>query len=351
MTKKRVTLKEVAARASVSYQTVSKILNHQAQASDETRQRVLEAVRELGYTPSYTARSLRSQRSKTIGYTWEPSSLDQFNPILDEFLRSMFVTAEERGYYLLCYPYYQDIERQLETYRRLIDTGRVDAFVLSIINYNDPYVHYLLEQKFPFVGFGRLDDPPSFPNIDVDGGLGLHMAVEHLFTLGHRRIAALVWPEDSRVGNSRMAGYYEAMNEMGVDVHPEWIKRGEGSYATGFQAGNQLLDLPGDIRPTGIVAMNDLMAIGAIAAIRQRGLRPGKDVAVTGFDDTPSARYLTPPLTSLRQPVSLIGRNLMERLISFLETGKYPEPFAELVAPELVVRESTTGIEVPPATS
>ena len=351
MAKKRVTLKEVAARASVSYQTVSKILNHQAQVSDETRQRVLEAVRELGYTPSYTARSLRSQRSRTIGYTWEPSPLDQFNPILDEFLRSMFVTAEERGYYLLCYPYFLDVERQLEIYRNLIDTGRVDAFVLSIINYDDPFVKYLLERKFPFVGFGRFDEPSSFPNIDVDGGLGLKMAVEHLISLGHRNIAALAWPEDSRVGNNRMEGYFNAMKEAGIEVNPKWIKRGEGSYAVGFQTANKLLNLPEDIRPTSIVAMNDLMAIGAIGAIRYMGLRPGNDVAVTGFDDTPSARYLTPSLTSLRQPISLIGRNLMERLITFLETGEYPEPFAELVAPELVIRESTTGISVPLATS
>jgi DNA-binding LacI/PurR family transcriptional regulator len=263
----------------------------------------------------------------------------------------MFITAEERGYYLLCYPYYLDIERQLEIYRNLIDTGRVDAFVLSIINYDDPFVKYLLERKFPFVGFGRFDEPSSFPNIDVDGGLGLHMAVEHLISLGHRNIAALAWPEDSRVGNNRMEGYVAAMHEAGIEINPEWIKRGEGSYAVGFQTANQLLRLPEDIRPTGIVAMNDLMAIGAIGAIRQMGLRPGKDVAVTGFDDTPSARYLTPPLTSLRQPISLIGRNLMERLITFLETGEYPEPFAELVAPELVIRESTTGISVPLATS
>jgi len=347
MVNKRVTLKEVAARASVSYQTVSKILNHQASVSDETRERVLEAVRELGYTPSYTARSLRSQRSKTIGYTWEPSPLDQSNPILDEFLRSMFITAEEHGYYLLCYPYYRDTERQLETYQRLIDTGRVDAFVLSIINYNDPYVEFLLERNFPFVGFGRLDDPLSFPNIDVDGSLGLEMAVGHLQALGHRKIAALAWPEDSRVGNNRMMGYHSAMGEAGISIRPEWIKRGEGTYVTGFQATNELLALNKTLRPTGIVAMNDLMAIGAIAAIRQNGLQPGKDIAVTGFDDTPSARYLTPPLTSLRQPISLIGRHLMDRLITWLETDEYPDPFAELVAPELVIRESTTGIKTP----
>lgn len=341
---KRVTLKEVAARATVSYQTVSKVINHQAQVSDDTKQRIWEAVRELGYTPSYTARSLRSQRSMTIGYSWAPSPPDQTNPILDEFLQSMFTTAETGGYYLLCFPYHDEISRQIESYRELIDTGRVDALVLSVINYDDPCVKYLLQRKFPFVGFGRLEDPLRFPHIDVDGALGLRMAIKHLFELGHRNIAALAWPLDSRVGNTRMEGYFSALKEAGIDVPPEWVQRGEGTYEVGFHATLRLLELPDGSRPTAVVAMNDLMAIGAMDAIRQKGLRPGKDFAVTGFDDTPTARFLSPPLTSLRQPISTIGQNLMKRLITFLETGTYPEPYSELVAPQLVIRESTTGV-------
>lgn len=342
---KRVTLKQVAARAKVSYQTVSKVINHQSQVSNETEERIWEVVRELGYTPSYTARSLRSQRSQTIGYTWEPAPTDQVNPILDQFLQSMFSTAEMHGYYLLCFPYHAEPDKQVEAYRELIDTGRVDAFVLSIINYNDPCVNFLCKRKFPFVGFGRLDEPMCFPNIDVDGGLGLRMAVEHLLALGHSKIAALAWPLLSRVGNNRMEGYFSAMKSAGIDAHPEWIERGEGSYDIGFQSTLKLLALPVQTRPTAVVAMNDLMAIGAMAAIRHCGLLPGKDIAVTGFDDTPTARFLNPPLTSLRQPIWEIGHHLMERLISYLDTGEYPEPFAELVAPQLVIRASSTGID------
>jgi len=342
---KRVTLKEVAARASVSYQTVSKVMNHKSHVSSDTEERINAAIRELGYTPSYTARSLRSQRSNTIGYSWQPSPPDQSNPILDEFLQSMFRAAEVCGYYLLCFPFHAEISRQLDTYRDLIDTGRVDAFVLSIVNYQDPCVSYLLERDFPFVAFGHLEDSNGFPYIDVDGGLGLHMAVEHLLSLGHRKIAALAWPEDSRVGNNRMDGYFAALQEAGIAAHPEWVQRGVGTYEIGFSSTLKLLSMPEEIRPTGIVAMNDLMAIGAMAAIRKLGLHPGKDIGVTGFDDAPTARYLHPPLTSLRQPVSSIGQRLMERLIAFLETGKYPEPVGELVAPQLVIRASTTGIE------
>lgn len=343
--RKRVTLKEVAARASVSYQTVSKVITQKVHVSEATEQRIWDAVRELNYTPSYTARSLRSQRSMTIGYSWEPSPPDQTNPILDEFLQSMFRTAEKYGYYLLCFPYHTEIHRQLATYRELINTGRVDGFVLSIINYDDPCVNYLLERKFPFVGFGHLEEPYHFPNIDVDGGMGLRMAVDHLLGLGHRKIAALAWPLDSRVGNNRMDGYFAAMHEASIPVHGGWVERGEGSYDVGYNATLKFLALAEKERPTAIVAMNDLMAIGAMAAIRQTGLRPGRDVAVIGFDDSPTVRYLNPPLTSLHQPISTIGKNLMERLIAFLETGTYPDPMCELVAPQLVVRDSTIGFQ------
>jgi DNA-binding LacI/PurR family transcriptional regulator len=342
---KRVTLREIAAKASVSYQTVSKVINHNADVSEETRQRVFAAIEEMNYTPNYTARSLRSQRSKTIGYTWEPSPPDQANPILDEFLQSMFRAAEKQGYYLLCFPYHAEIKQQLDVYKELIDSGRVDAFVLSIINYNDPCVNYLLERGFPFVGFGHLDDSTLFPNIDVDGGLGLHMAVDHILSRGHQKIAALAWPKDSRVGNQRLAGYIAAMQEAGIEILPEWIKRSIGTYEEGFKSTSQLLRLPESIRPSAFVALNDLMAIGAMDAIAQHGLKPGQDVLVTGFDDTPTARFLTPSLTSLRQPVSRIGETLIERLIIYLETGHYPQPFAELIPPELVIRESTSGIK------
>jgi LacI family transcriptional regulator len=140
-----------------------------------------------------------------------------------------------------------------------------------------------------------------------------------------------------------MEGYFSAMNEAGIVVDDDWIRRGEGNFDTGNWLTTNLLELHGAKTPTAIIAMNDLMAIGAMTAIRSKGLEPGRDVAVTGFDDTPTARFLNPPLTTIRQPVIEIGKNLMFRFIKYLETGRYIEPVCELVAPELIIRESTTG--------
>src|SRR5512135_37653 len=138
--RRRVTLKDVANSAGVSYQTVSKVINHQVQVTPETESRIWQAVEELKYRPNHIARALRSRRSYTIGYSWPPFPHDQANPILDQFLQSIFEAAEERGYYLLCFPYRSDPQEQLETYGRLIDTGRVDGFILSSIDYQDPRV-------------------------------------------------------------------------------------------------------------------------------------------------------------------------------------------------------------------
>ncbi|KPL82726.1 alanine racemase [Thermanaerothrix daxensis] len=341
MVRNRATLKDVARRAGVSYQTVSKLLNRQIRLSEETERRIWKAIEELGYTPHYNARSLRAQRSFTIGYSWPPSPPDETNPILDQFLQSMFVAAEARGYFLLMFPYHYQVDKQLAAYAELIDAGRVDGFILSSVEYNDPRIRYLQDRKFPFVAFGRSNPDWRFPCIDVDGGRGLYDVTQHLITLGHRRIAVLAWPEESRVGNNRLEGYLTALSEVGIPVDHALILRGEGRLDFGYHATHHLLSLPLPQRPTAVVALNDYMAIGAMQAAQERGLRVGEDLAISGFDDIPLARYLTPPLTSIRQPIWEIGQQVIQHLIDIIETGVPPEPRCLLVPPTLIVRAST----------
>jgi DNA-binding LacI/PurR family transcriptional regulator len=205
----------------------------------------------------------------------------------------MFLAAEERGYYLLCFPYHAKIDQHLTTYSELIETRRVDGFVLSNIEYDDPRVNLLLKKNFPFVAFGRSNPDLVFPGVDVDGGFGIRQSIMHLLENGHRKIGALAWPLNSRVGNNRMEGYFSALEAAGVPPDDHWIKRGEGCFDFGYQATLELLDLPEENRPTAVVALNDMMAIGAHAA-KDRGLRVGADFAVTGFDDAPMVQYTFP---------------------------------------------------------
>jgi len=346
MAQRRVTLKDVANSAGVSYQTVSKVINHQVQVTRETEQRIWQAVETLKYRPNHIARALRSRRSHTIGYSWAPFPHDQANPILDQFLQSIFEAAEERGYYLLCFPYHADLEEQLATYGMLIDTGRVDGFILSSVDYHDPRVLFLLERNFPFTAFGRSNPELIFPWIDVDGAAGISMAVQHLLELGHTRIGALAWPESSRVGCDRMAGYFDTLKAAGIKPRPSWIQRGEGRFNFGREATLKILDLPQDERPTALVALNDAMAVGAMQATREKEIEVGAEFAIASFDDAPMVQYLNPPLTSVRQPVWEVGQRIIPMLLEYIETGNLPEPTTVLVKPKLIIREST-GIREP----
>lgn len=336
---KQVTLKEVSIRAGVSYQTVSKVLNRQVRVSPETEERIWSSARELGYKPNLIARSLRAQRSRMIGYSWEPTAPDVFNPILDHFLQAMVQEAERAGYHLLAFPFRPGAE-WTEGYRELIDTNRVDGFVVSSVDFDDPRILFLLERKFPFVAFGRSNPGLDFPYVDVDGAAGMRLVVEHLLDLGHRRFAVVTWPASSRVGQNRMDGVRVALSAAGISLSPERVAVGEGTYQFGYQCTLALLDHPQPERPTAVIAFNDAMAIGAMHAVQSRGLRVGKDVAVTGFDDTPMTQYLSPSLTTVRQPVWEIGERVMAMLLAILD-GKPPQDTHQLLVPRLIVREST----------
>jgi len=175
----------------------------------------------------------------------------------------------------------------------------------------------------------------------------LDEVVRHLVERGHRRIAALTWPPESRVGANRIAGFLQGLIEAGIPPVPEWMERGEGVPAFGYQATLRLLALPESMRPTAIVAFNDAMALGAVRAAQQLGYRVGSEIAITGFDDTPLARYTIPPLTSVRQPIWEVGDRLVNRLITLLDHPDISSPYCELIEPELIIRASSTGEEIP----
>jgi len=337
----RITIKDVAERAGVSYQTVSKVLNHQAKVKPQTEARIRKAAEDLGYQPDQAASSLRSRRSRMIGYSGSPWPANQANPILDQFLQGMLHAAERAGYYLLCFPHHTG-ERQVEPYRQLIESRRVDGFVVSGVEYDDPRLQFLLDKGFPFVAFGRSNVGMRFSFVDVDGKAGMRKVVEHLVARGKRHIAALSWPDNSRVGQDRMAGYREAMQSAGIDINPDWIARGEGSVTFGHQVMQGWLALPSERRPEAVAAFNDGMAVGAMQAIQENRLAVGVDLAVTGFDDLPMTQYLTPPLTTVRLPVAEIGERVIKMLVNSLENNS-AEVQHELVEPELVVRQSSTG--------
>jgi DNA-binding LacI/PurR family transcriptional regulator len=335
----RVTLKDVAARAGVSYQTVSKLLNGQATVAPETAELIWQVVDELGYRPNIAGRNLRKSASFLIGYSWLPTAPDRVNPILDKFLSSTVEAAEAAGYHLLLFPSHTTAD-ETESYRGLVHSGQVDGFIVTSTNYDDPRIRLLQEIHFPFVAFGRANPEWTFPYVDVDGRAGLRAATLHLIEQGHRRVALLGWPNHSRTGAARANGYYEAMAAAGLSVDPAWVVQGEGDVDVGCRLTRQLLDLPHSRRPTAIAAVDDHLAIGAAQTVQAAGLAVGPDVGITGFDDTPGIQHLSPPLTSLRQPVWEVGQRIVEMLVSIVQ-GKPPAQLQVTLPPRLIVRVSS----------
>jgi DNA-binding LacI/PurR family transcriptional regulator len=344
---RRSTIKDVAQAAGVSYQTVSKVFNRQVHVTPETEARIWRAIRELDYHPSQVARSLRSQASHAIGYSPVPIQTDQINPILDRFLQSMLSAAEPLGYSLLTFLHHPQRDEQLAVYQALIESGRVDGFVVTTIEYDDPRIRLLEQNHFPFIAFGRANPGWNFPCVDIDGGLGIELAAKHLVEMGHTRIACLGWSSESRVGNNRMEGYRSALAAAGLEPREELVMRGEGRVAFGYHATHTLLNLPADQRPTAVIAFNDSMAFGAMHAAHDRGLHIGVDLAITGFDDSSASQYIIPPLTSIHQPFWEAGQYAIHALLAGLQSGRPPQPQLTLLAPHLVIRESSTGVRAP----
>ncbi len=346
---KKSTLKDVARYAGVSYQTVSKVIRSEIQVSPEVRARIHTAVEALDYSPNVAAQNLRTQSSRLIGYSWQPDRQNSLGYALQQFQHSIVEAAEDLGYHVLLFP--QRHNRDLyETYAELVQTGRVDGFVLTSVEYEDPRIGIISQLGVPAVCFGRAGDAMPAPYVDVDGHRGIGLAVEHLIGLGHQRIAMLGWPESSRVGNERLLGYYDAMQAAGLPVDPDWVMRGTGENDYGYQAALTLLDLPPTRRPTAIVTIFDMIALGVMRAIEMRGLRVGVDVAVTGFDDLPAIHFLRPGLTTLQQPIAAVGQYVVQMLVAQLK-GEKPPTQAIMLPPTLIVRQSTQPdalYDVPP---
>lgn len=330
------TLKEIARRTGKSITTVSRALAGYDDVSPETKALVRRVAEELGYTPNLLARRLQKRRSDTIGLilpTFGPRFSD---PFFSEFLAGVGNMAAEHGYDLLVSTQPPG-DRELAVYRQKVQSRQVDGFVLVRTRRQDARIRYLCEIGFPFVAFGRTECELDFPFVDVDGIQGMRLIAEHLIGLGHRRIACLAPPPDLLFAEHRLIGLRQALADHGLELPESLIVLGDLTQKSGYQATMRLLDGPQP--PTAIAACNDLMALGAMSAIQERGLVVGRDVAVTGFDDIPMAEHSHPPLTTVHQPIYQIGKTVCEMLIRLLQ-GQEVAPRQVILAPRLMVRQS-----------
>lgn len=333
-----VTLRDIARKTGYSVTTVSRALNDYDDVNAETKRTIRRTAQRLGYHPNVTAQNLQRQRTGTLGLiipTTEPRFAD---PFFLEFLAGLGNEASARGYDLLVSTRAPGPD-EIDAYRRLVRGKRVDGLAVVRTRRQDPRIAYLTAEHIPFVAFGRTEDDNDFPYVDENGRAGISQATRHLIDQGHRRIGFIAADQAFTFATQRLAGYVETLEINGLPADPSLIVEGGLSQRSGRQAARQLLDLAEP--PSAIVATNDLMALGAMAAVHAAGLVVGQDVAVTGFDDIPLAEHSHPPLTTLRQPIHDIGTLVGRMLIDIIVGQPLDDPHVVL-QPTLIVRGSST---------
>jgi LacI family transcriptional regulator, purine nucleotide synthesis repressor len=326
-------IKQVAAQAGVSTTTVSHVINDTRFVANETRERVFAAMESLNYAPSLVARSLKVKETNSIGMLVTTSS----NPFFAEVVRGVERYCFEQGYNLML----GNTEGQTETalsYLKMMLRKRVDG-LLIMCSEGQQEVFKQLDwlDNLPVVVMDWGLDSDRVDLIADNSHLGGYLATRHLIALGHRDIGCIMGPAGRAPATQRLAGFEQAMGEAQLTVLPEWLQAGEFDCASGFNAMQTLLAQPE--RPSALFVFNDMMAMGAISAIHQAGLKVPEDISLVGYDNVELAQYLSPPLTTINQPKEALGRLAVTRLLARIN-GQQIENRLITLEPDLVIRQS-----------
>ncbi len=332
MSRSRMTIRDVAALAGVSHQTVSRVINNSERVKPETRQRVETAIRELKYSPNAVARSMARGRTYTLSC---------ISPNLTDFTYASFIEGAElearrQGYFLLT-----TSAPNAETFATLVNqllASRRTEGLLVITPKVEPH-HVRIPRYVSAVFIGANPKLDWIASVTLDDENAGYMATEHLIQLNHTHIAHITGPMAEESSQGRMRGYQAALNAAGIPFQRRFIYEGDWSATSGYMAVQDFLEQ--ENAPSAIFAQNDRMAVGAIRALRDAGRHVPKDISVIGFDDMPLASYFDPPLTTILQDTYRMGREAACQLISSIE--KPDNPCRQLcVEPKLIVRQSTT---------
>ena len=343
MGSKRVTSLDVARKAGVSRTTVSFVLNNVAgmQISEETRKRVLQAADDLGYVPDAAAQALASGRSKTIGLLLarrpQVIASDMF---LTQIMEVLVREINHQGMRMLL-EVVEDFENQ-ESYLKLVRSNSIDGILYSGPRFNDSALQSLVAHGIPTVLMGALPGT-SYYFVDVDNQAAAYRAVEHLISLGHTRIGCITNAKTTYVAAAdRLKGYQTALEAAGIGFDPCLVRIGDFDPESGYTQMNSLLtDCP---EMTAAFVASDVVAFGAMAAIRERRLRIPKDIALVGFDDVSVSRYIDPSLTTIQLPVLELARTASDMVVGLIR-GEQPAQSQVLLGADLLVRKSCGAIK------
>lgn len=337
------TIRDVARRASVSVATVSRVLNASAPVSEPTRRRILDAARELRFTPNASARSLSTRRTAALGVILP----DLHGEFFSELLRGIDQGAQRADRHLLVSSSHHDSHGIAVALRAM--HGRVDGLIVMAPDVPAHGLAQALPSTLPVVLLNcatPADATADIHTLSVDNHGGARAMVRHLASIGHREIAFVDGPAQNADATARRRGYLDAMAELGLPVRTAFQPSGDFTAESGWEATRALLG--NSPHPTAIFAANDMMAIGALHALREHGVSVPGDVAVVGFDDIPTARHVNPPLTTVRADAEALGTRAAMLLATRLASGaaadrhatSTPHPRREVLPTTLVIRSS-----------
>jgi LacI family transcriptional regulator len=329
------TLEDIAEKSGYSRSTVSRVINGEPGVSKKARQEITKVIKALNFHPNQAARALATGKINTIGLLIPETVKFIFtDPYFQLLAQGISKACEDNDYALLLWLAEPEIERS--SIKKYLNHGIVDGFIAASINFDEPMIDTLLESNLPFVIIGRHAYEFDMNFVDLDNLAGAEFATQHLIDRGYKRIAHITGPQDMFVGEERLTGYFNVLHANGLVIDDDLIMEGDFSQESGYACTKQLLDH----QPDAIFAASDVMAIGAMQAILDAGMRIPEDVAVIGFDDLPLAAKQNPPLTTIHQPIHQMGYIAVQTLLKAVDNPD-GEVFQTIIRPNLVVRQST----------
>lgn len=329
----RATIRDIADMAGVSIATVSRVLNRRPDVAEETRELVMQYVREHGYVANPSARGLAQQRTGLVAITVPVVQAEYFNNIVAGAAEALY----ERDARLVLCPTLHEHDREVSLLERVMH-GTTDGALLILPSESNEELLRVRENGFPFVVIDNtypLHD--TIPIVGAAHWSGARLATEHLLSLGHRRIAAVTGQHAWVASSDRLAGFQTALIQSGLSATP-LVYEGDFLVESGYAAAREFLRLPEP--PTAVFAFNDNMAIGILQAARELGVDVPGDLSIIGFDDVDLAKALTPALTTVRQPLQEMGRAASSLLFRLLDGQRVDVTRVEL-STRLIVRSST----------
>ena len=317
----------------MSVATVSRVLNDSGPVSDDTRQLIREVAGRMRYVPHSGARSLITSRTETLGVLLP----DLYGEFFSEVIRGADLAARHDGYHILVSSSHSD-RSEVEAVLRAL-RGRIDGLIVMSPEADARALEANLPGSLPIVLLNCRVEGTAFDSINIDNYGGALAMIRHLASLGHRRIAHVKGAPSNNDALERLLGYRDAMQPLVGDDGTEVLEiQGDFGEESGYRAGGEILRM--QPRPTAVFAANDGMAVGLLAALQEAGLRVPEDIAVAGFDDIPIARFLTPPLTTVRLAIAELGALAVKRLLLAMARGEDRERQHEVLPTTLVVRGS-----------